>query len=109
MVMVKGIVGGRGENPAKQSPEAGMRAGALPEHPQQEGAEQRRVKKREEKLDVIHQVIEPQDDEGGSDSHRNSENRCEAAHLQIMIVRLARVHVRLVDVESPDGVEGRNV
>src|SRR6516165_11812053 len=54
MIVIESVMRGGGENPAKQSPEAGMSTGALPEHSQKKRAEQRGVKEREKKLDIVH-------------------------------------------------------
>ncbi len=49
---------GGGSDPAQQAEECTMARGAFPEHPQQEGGEQRRVHESEHQLQDIHNIIE---------------------------------------------------
>ena len=57
-----------------------MGAGALPEHSQQECTEERRIEKREEELEIVHQVVESQNNESGADAHDHRKHRGHAAH-----------------------------
>ena len=88
--MIKRVVRGGSQDAAQQSPESRMCGGALPKHSQQERAEERRIEKREEELEIIHQVVESQNNESGPDAHDNRKHRGQAAHGEIVMVMLCR-------------------
>jgi hypothetical protein len=83
--------------------------GALPEHAQQEGGEQRRVDEAEDQLQKIHDVVELRGEIGGGDREHDADDRGDAAHRQVMRSGGFRADVALINVVGEDRVEGRDV
>ena len=82
---------------------------ALPEHPEQERREQRRVHEREDELQHVHDVVELRRDVRRQHRRRDAEDGRHAADPQVVRVARLRLQVRLIDVVRPHGVERRHV
>ena len=99
----------RAEGAGDQPPEAAPRGGALPEHPDEERREQRRVEDREQQLDVVHDVRVAGGDERREDADQHPGHRGEAPDPQVVRVGPVPPEVRPPDVVGEDRVEGAHV
>jgi hypothetical protein len=83
--------------------------GAPPEHDKQEGGEQGRVEEREQRLDVVHDAVEPGRDEGRADRHHDPEDGGDAAKAHVVLVGLVLADIGLPEVVADHGVERGHV
>ena len=60
--------------------EGGVARGALPEHAEEEGGEERGVDNREDELERVHDVVEVGDEVGGANGEGDSAYGGHAAH-----------------------------
>ena len=67
-----------------QKPPAG--GGALPQHAQEDGAEQRRDEEAEQRLDVIHDAGELHHQVGRADADQHADDGAPAAHADVVRV-----------------------
>ena len=74
--------------PASSPSERAVTRRALPEHPEREGREQRRVHEREHELQQIHDVVERAGDVRRRDRQQDPADRRHASHPQVVLVRL---------------------
>src|SRR6202789_3876724 len=93
----------------EQAPEAACVGGALPQHAEDDGAEEGRNEEAEERLDVVHDGGCVGDQVGGADGDDHADNGGPAAHGDVVLVGGALVHEGAVDVVGPDGGEGADV
>src|SRR5271168_3317413 len=99
----------RGGCAGDETGEGSVACGALPEHSQEEGGEERSVDDGEDELERVHDVVEVGDEVGCADGESDTADGGHAAHPEVVGVSAALVDVGLVDVVGPDGVEGGDV
>ena len=103
------VVEQRGAGSGEEAGEGSVAGGALPEHAEEEGGEERRVDDREDELERVHDVVEVGDGVGCADGEDDAAYGGHAAHPEVVRVGRLLVDVGLVDVVGPDGVEGGDV
>ena len=86
-----------------------MAGRAPPEHAEQEGREQRRVDEGEHELQHVHDVVELPGGVGAGHADEQADHRGRAGPPQRWASVEFLVHVALVDVVGPDGVERGDV
>ena len=64
----------------EEAGEGGVAGGALPEHAEEEGGEERRVDDGEDELERVHDVVEVGDEVGGADGEGDAAYGGHAAH-----------------------------
>ena len=72
--------------PLNRPEEGAVAGGALPEHPEQERGEQRRIHESEHQLQQIHDVVVLLRQVGRRDRERDADDRGQAAHREVMRV-----------------------
>ena len=60
-------------------------------------------------MQVVHEVVELQDNERRGDPPQHRDHRRHAPHRQVVMVGFARIDVGLVNVVRPDGIKCRDV
>ncbi len=98
-----------GEGSGQQAPESAGFGGALPEHAEDDGAEERRDEEAEERLHVVHDAGGMLHEIGGADGDEHADEGAPAAHGDVMLVGGFLVEEGAVDVVGPDGGEGADV
>src|ERR1017187_4947183 len=99
--------GGRGSY--QQAPETSLRGGALPQHAQQHGAEQRRDEEAEQRLDVIHDALEMHHQVGRANADQHAQDGAPAAHADVVGIGGFLAENGAVDIVGPDGGESADV
>ena len=98
-----------GEGSGDEAGEGAVAGGALPEHAEQEGGEERGVDDGEDELESVHDVVEVGDGVGCPDGEDDATDGRHATHPEVVGVAGFLVDVGLVYVVGPDGVEGGDV
>ena len=78
------VVEERGGGAGEQAGEGAVAGGALPEHAEEEGGEERRVDEGEDQLEDVHDVVEVGGEVGGADGERYASDGGHAAHPEVV-------------------------
>ena len=103
------VDGDRGQGAGGQPPEPSPGGGPPPEHGDDEGGEQGRVEEREQRLDVVHDAVEPGRDAGRADGDHDPDHGGDAAEAHVVLVRFVLADVGPPQVVADHGVEGGHV
>ena len=95
--------------PCQQARERRVPSRAFPKHPQQKGRKQRRIHKREDQLQEVHDVVEMRGQIRRRYREDNTRYRRYAPYHQIVAIRRAPADVTLINVVREHRVEGRYV